>query len=86
MGLCVELGVGNRLVFDNPSVRVHLDDVFAEHQGVPLWIEPRFTVYPEVVQELLGHATIAITLGTCSYMLLNMQGEAAASAMESTVS
>ncbi len=42
-------------------------------------------VHPEIVQELLGHATIAITLDTYSHMLPNMQGEAV-SAMESALS
>jgi hypothetical protein len=40
LGLFDELLVGNRLVFDDPSVRVHLEDVFVEHQGAGLWIEP----------------------------------------------
>ena len=38
-------------------------------------------VHPKIVQELLGHATIAITLDTYSHVLPNMQGEAV-SAME----
>jgi integrase len=38
-------------------------------------------VHPKIVQELLGHATIAITLDTYSHVLPNMQGEAVA-AME----
>ena len=42
-------------------------------------------VHPKMVQELLGHATIAITLDTYSHVLPNMQGEAA-SAMESVLS
>ena len=42
-------------------------------------------VHPKIVQELLGHATIAITLVTYSHVLPNMQGEAA-SAMESVLS
>jgi integrase len=42
-------------------------------------------VHPKIVQELLGHATIAITLDTYSHVLPNMQGEAA-SAMESALS
>jgi integrase len=33
-------------------------------------------VHPKIVQELLGHATIAITLDTYSHVLPNMQGEA----------
>lgn len=40
-------------------------------------------VYPKIVQELLGHATIAITLDAYSHVLPNMQGEAV-SAMEAT--
>jgi integrase len=42
-------------------------------------------VHPKIVQELLGHATIAITLDTYSHVLPNMQGEAV-SAMESALS
>ena len=42
-------------------------------------------VHPKIVQELLGHTTIAITLDTYSHVLPNMQGEAA-SAMESVLS
>ena len=37
-------------------------------------------VHPKVVQELLGHATITITLDTYSHVLPGM-GDAAASAM-----
>lgn len=42
-------------------------------------------VHPKIVQELLGHATIAITLDTYSHVLPNMQGEAV-SAMEGVLS
>ena len=42
-------------------------------------------VHPKIVQELLGHATIAITLDTYSHVLPNMQGEAV-TAMESALS
>jgi integrase len=41
--------------------------------------------HPKIVQELLGHATVSITLDTYSHVLPNMQGEAA-SAMESALS
>jgi integrase len=34
-------------------------------------------VYPKFVQELLGHASVAITLDTYSHMLPGMGGEAA---------
>lgn len=34
-------------------------------------------VHPKFVQELLGHASIAITPDTCSHMLPGMGGEAA---------
>ncbi len=34
-------------------------------------------VHPKFVQELLGHATIAITLDTYSHVLPGMGGEAA---------
>ena len=34
-------------------------------------------VHPKFVQELLGHASVAITLNTCSHMLPGMGGEAA---------
>ena len=33
-------------------------------------------VHPKIVQEFLGHATIAITLDTYSHVLPNMQSEA----------
>ncbi len=42
-------------------------------------------VHPKIVQELLGHATISITLDTYSHMLPNMQEEAV-DAMESALS
>ena len=42
-------------------------------------------VNPKVVSEMLGHATIAITLDTYSQVLPNMQGSAAA-AMEEVLS
>ncbi len=42
-------------------------------------------VHPKYVQELLGHATIAITLDTYSHVLPNMQREAV-SAMETALS
>jgi integrase len=42
-------------------------------------------VHPKIVQELLGHATIAITLDTYSHVLPNMQGEAV-SAMDEMLS
>jgi integrase len=38
-------------------------------------------VHPKVVQELLGHATIAMTLDTYSHYVLSM-GDQAAEAME----
>ena len=38
-------------------------------------------VHPKIVQELLGHSTIAITLDTYSHVLRGM-GEAAAGAMD----
>ena len=34
-------------------------------------------VHPKFVQELLGHASVAITLDTYSHMLPGMGGEAA---------
>ena len=34
-------------------------------------------VNPQVVSEMLGHATIAITLDTYSHVLANLQSEAA---------
>jgi integrase len=40
--------------------------------------------HPEVVQEMMGHANINITLDTYSHVLPNMQDEAAA-AMESAL-
>jgi integrase len=42
-------------------------------------------VNPKVVSEMLGHATIAITLDTYSHVLPDMQDEAAA-AIESALS
>ena len=35
-------------------------------------------VHPKIVQERLGHADIAITLGTYSHVLPSLQSEAAA--------
>jgi integrase len=34
-------------------------------------------VHPKVVQELLGHANVTVTLDTYSHVLPNMQGQAA---------
>ncbi len=42
-------------------------------------------VHPKIVQELLGHATISLTLDTYSHVLPNMQ-EKAVDAMESALS
>jgi integrase len=42
-------------------------------------------VNPKVVSEMLGHASIAITLDTYSHVLPNMQ-ESAAAAMEDVLS
>jgi integrase len=42
-------------------------------------------VNPKIVSEMLGHATIAITLDTYSHVLPNMQ-ESAAAAMEEVLS
>jgi integrase len=42
-------------------------------------------VNPKVVSQMLGHATIAITLDTYSHVLPNMQ-ESAAAAMEEVLS
>jgi integrase len=42
-------------------------------------------IHPKFVQELLGHASVAITLDTYSHMLPGMGGEAA-DAMEATLS
>ena len=39
-------------------------------------------VHPKIVQELLGHATISITLDTYSHVLPSMQGEAVAAMQE----
>jgi integrase len=33
-------------------------------------------VHPKIVQEMLGHSSISITLDTCSHVLPNLQGEA----------
>lgn len=42
-------------------------------------------MHPKIVQELLGHATITITLDTNSHMLPNMQYDVV-SAMEGVLS
>jgi site-specific recombinase XerD len=42
-------------------------------------------VHPKIVQEMLGHASISITVDTYSHVLPNMQGEAV-SAMEGALS
>jgi hypothetical protein len=42
LGLFDKLVVGYHLVFDDPSVSVHLDYIFVEQQGAGLWIEPWF--------------------------------------------
>jgi len=42
-------------------------------------------VHPKIVQDLLGHSTIAITLDTYSHVLPNMRDQAAA-AMEEALS
>jgi len=35
-------------------------------------------IHPKIVQERLGHSSIAITMDTYSHLMPNMQGEAAA--------
>lgn len=35
-------------------------------------------VHPRVAQELLGHSTVGITLGTCSHVAEGMEADAAA--------
>jgi hypothetical protein len=35
-------------------------------------------IHPKVVQERLGHSSIAITMDICRHLMPNMQGEAAA--------
>ena len=42
-------------------------------------------VNPKVVSEMLGHASVAITLDTCSHVLPTMQ-ESAAKVMEDALS
>ncbi len=44
----------------------------------------RRSVHPKLVQELLGHATIAVTLDTYSHVVPGM-GDQAANAMESVL-
>ena len=44
----------------------------------------RRSVHPNLVQELLGHATIAVTLDTYSHLVPGM-GHQAANAMESVL-
>jgi integrase len=39
-------------------------------------------VHPKLVQDLLGHASVAITLDTCSHMLSGMGSEAADAMVE----
>ncbi len=39
-------------------------------------------MHPEIAQELLGHATIAIMLDTYSHVLPNMQSEAVTAMQE----
>jgi hypothetical protein len=34
-------------------------------------------VHPKIVQDRLGHSSIAITMGICSHLMPNMQGDAA---------
>ncbi|HEY5274968.1 MAG TPA: tyrosine-type recombinase/integrase [Coriobacteriia bacterium] len=38
---------------------------------------PKAGVHPKVVSERLGHASIGITLDTCSHVMPGMQAEAA---------
>ena len=62
-----------------PSIRFH--DL--RHMCATLLLSRN--VHPKYVQELLGHATIAITLDTYSHMLPGM-GDQTATAMESALS
>jgi integrase len=55
-----------------PKVRLH--DLRHTHATLAL----EAGVHPKVVQERLGHATIAITLDTCSHAIPAMQEDAAA--------
>ncbi len=61
-----------------PDVRFH--DL--RHTCAPLLLSSG--VHPKLVQELLGHATIAITLDTYSHVLPGM-GDQAANAMETAL-
>jgi integrase len=64
---------------DLPQVRFH--DLRHTYATVLL----TKNVNPKIVSEMLGHATIAITLDTYSHVLPNM-GEAAATAMDDALS
>jgi integrase len=62
-------------------VRVYLHDL--RHTRATLLFQKN--IHPKFVQELLGHASVAITLDTYSHMPPGMGGEAA-TAMEDVLS
>ncbi len=62
-------------------MRVYLHDL--RHTCASLLFQKN--IHPKFVQELLGHASVAITLDTNSHMLPGMGGEAA-TAMEDVLS
>jgi integrase len=61
-----------------PTIRLH--DL--RHTCATLLLSKNFN--PKIVSEVLGHATVAITLDTYSHVLPNMQG-GAARALEETL-
>ena len=71
-----------RLAFKAFLVRAGLPDIrFHDLRHTCATLLFSQDVHPKVVQELLGHATINITLDTYSHVLPGM-GDAAASAMD----
>ena len=60
-------------------------DRLPHHPDILLYGQQRTGINPKVVSELLGHATIAITLDTYSHVLPNMQ-HSAVTAMEEAFS
>ena len=56
---------------DLPKIRFHN----LRHTAATLLLEEK--VHPKIVQEMLGHSTIALTLDTYSHILPDIQQEAA---------
>jgi integrase len=63
------------LLIDNTGITRHIRVHDLRHTAASLAL--RNGIHPKVVQEMLGHSTIAITLDIYSHLMPTMQDEAA---------